>query len=88
MAVQLKTVNGPGPVDILVVAGTAGAASAATYAARMANRENKRLTECQLRSRFDDASDPATDPNLTQLVLSVANDRFRDRPGALIRSRR
>lgn len=77
MALEVEVVNGPGLVDILVAAGTTGAAVAAAYAAWMANRENKRLTERMLRFRFDYASDPGSDPEHAQLRLTISNDCFR-----------
>jgi hypothetical protein len=77
MAVQVELVNGPSLLDILIAVGTLGAAIAAAYAARMANLQNKRLTERKLRFQVVYAATTRAEGDRFQIRLAVSNDSFR-----------
>lgn len=76
MAIEVEIVNGPDLVDILVAAGTLGAALAAAWAAWVANRQNQRLTERKLRFQrgFDYGVGSVSPPRMR---VVVTNDSFR-----------
>ena len=75
MAIEVEIVNGPDALDIAIAVGTILAATVAGWAAWIANRQNKRLTERRLHfaswAEYGDTLDDSF------IHLAITNDSFR-----------